>query len=91
MPIPLTLTHPLSTDMALLPRLLDHNLAPGQRNLLPDHPRQEHQLHAPRGRDPKPVRACGRAGGVEDAGCGGRYEGEFGGGGEEGAEQRGVE
>jgi cyclopropane fatty-acyl-phospholipid synthase-like methyltransferase len=60
-PSPLT---PPSTDMALLPRLLDHHLAPGQRNLLPDHARQEHQLHAPRRGDPKPVRACGRVGGV---------------------------
>jgi len=60
-PNPLT---PPSTDMALLPRLLYHNLTPRQRNMLPAHPRQEPQLHPPRRGDPKPVRTGGRFGGL---------------------------
>ena len=62
---------PLTTqiDMGVLPRLLDHHLPPRQRNLLPDHARQEHQLHTPCGRNPYPVWSRGRFGCFEDRRC----------------------
>ena len=35
------------TDLGVLPRLLHHHLSPRLRNLLPNHPCQELELHSP--------------------------------------------
>lgn len=49
-------------DLGVLPRVLDHHLAPGLGDVLPDHAGQEHQQHASdRGRA-EPVWAQWRAG-----------------------------
>ena len=51
-------------DLGVLPRLLDHHLPSGLRNLLSDHPGQEYQLYAPDRRGPESIRPGGSFGGV---------------------------
>lgn len=51
--------------MGVLPRLLDHHLPPGLRDLLPDHLGQEHQFHAQDRRRTQSVRPDGGVGGVQ--------------------------
>ena len=47
-------------DLGILPRLLDHHLAPGLCYLLPDYAGQEHQLDAPHRGRAEPVESAGR-------------------------------
>ena len=51
-------------DLGVLPRLLDHHLPSGLRNMLSDHPGQEHQLHASDRRGPESVWPGGSSCGV---------------------------
>lgn len=79
-----------STDLGILPRLLDHHLPPRVRDVLPDRAGQEHELDAPdRGRA-QPIRSAGR--GRRVGGPAGQSGGQRGGGtsGGEGGESAGV-
>ena len=78
--IPITLL-----DMGVFPRLLDHHLPPGLRDLLPDHSGQKHQFHAQDRRRTESVWPDGRVGGVQG---GGWREEWLRGSGEAGAEVR---
>ena len=56
---------PLTTDLGIFPRLVDHRLPPGLSDMLSDHLGQEHQLHPPHRGCPESIWPLGRPGRVQ--------------------------